>query len=319
MATLTPPSRAALAVRPLGYILYGALWLLIWLLLVFVAVYVIVSGVQAEALSPESLPIPQRVFLTLFYIVTLAYICVVAPWWILSQALLGFALAGQALSGKYDGEPLSRQIGYNAHRTLEARIETRSTRLITAVGNVGFLPGWRFFASAALLVAGFGPVRIVDSAPAMLIGWLLVIAGLGLTALAVRTRLLVEFKRPWETDGAFVLPEKYYKGLASRERSRATALQKARDAGQAPNATDGPAPTPFDRWATAEVGNALREFPMTKYNARKGVPGALDPAIDLVVSSMNGKLSRDRATELVIEGAAYRGVKPVPVARQPGP
>jgi hypothetical protein len=52
---------------------------------------------------------------------------------------------------------------------------------------------------------------------------------------------------------------------------------------------------------------------MASRDARLGVPGALDAAIDAVTSAMYWHITSEEAERFVIDAAAYRGKKPVRV------
>ena len=170
-----------------------------------------------------------------------------------------------------------------------------------------------------MFVIGICLVRFVDSQVAAGVGWALVAAGAGVSIWVIVPRIKspAPLARSIDSDDPEVRA-KYLKGVAYREGKRARDLKKARDEGQAPGAKEGPSPTAFERWGAAEADIALRQHYLASRDARLGVPGALDAAIDAVTSAMYWHITSEEAERFVIDAAAYRGKKPVRVRLAPG-
>jgi hypothetical protein len=255
------------------------------------------------------------VFVWLIGVPICAWTFVIFPLTLLAQAAMAFVASAMAARPENRDTQIVEFIGSSRYRMMEARIDTPPMRVLTAISAVGTIPGWVFAISAMVITAGLGVVVSVPGAFAALAGAFLVTVGAIGAVMGIRDRVNDELRKPMpgmnDKNG---LTEKYYKGLRYRENKRARDLQKARDAGRAQ--TTGIASERTDaveRWAAAEAEHALRTHGMAAYNARKGVPGALDAAFDDVFTAMDGRLTRAQAEQYVIDAAAYRGKKPVPV------
>lgn len=281
----------AQALRPLGYALWGAAWAIIAAAVTGMGIMLVVAVAQG----------PARPGLEwLLFVPIVAWLCVVFPFALWGQAALGFTAAVMALRARYSETRLTDAVGVGSHRVLEARVDTPLLRVITAVSNLGFTPGWMFYFSAVAITGGVGALAQGFAFE----GWVLLVAGLAGAAYSIPPRFMRSLRQRTQTgDERLGLTPKYYKGLAQREAKRARALQKARDAGRAD-------PAAFDAWVAAEVAHAMRSHPMAVAEARRGVPGALDPIIDDVVEALDGRVSRTEAIQHVRTGATYRGTKP---------
>ncbi len=310
------PHPITVAIRPLGFFLYGLMWLVLTVTILFFVWFTVLGPIRDYPINAGTL---QNPLTWAIGIPVWTWIFAIAPWWMFSQAMLGFVFTGQALSGSNRDKTLSRLVGSGRGRVLEAVVDTPSTRLWTAVGNIGFSPGWRFAGSSLVLVVGICLARFVDSPVAEVVGWALVAAGTGLSIWAIVPRLKAPAPLAVSSDSEDpAAREKYLKGVAYREKKRARDLQKARDEGQAPGAKEGPSPTAFERWGAAEADLALSQHYLAKRDARLGIPGSLDAAIDAVTSAMYWHISAEEAERFVIDAAAYRGKKPVRVRLAPG-
>ena len=288
--------------RPVGYFLWGVAWLLISgmvLAMPLVIIYARLNGVLVESGM-------RSVLLAWVLGVPLcAWLFVVFPFAMVSQALMGFVASNLATREKYRDTQIVEFVGGARRRLMEARVDTPAMRVLTAVGAVGIVPGWVFAISAMVVVAGIGVVLSASSSVAALAGVAVLTVGAGGAAVGIRTRVNQELKKPPPGPvDKYGLTDKYYKGLAYREGKRAGDLQKARDAGRAGDITT---------WGKAEAEHALRTYGSAAYAARKGVRGALDAAFADVFEAMDGAVTRQQAEQLVIDAAAYRGKKPVPV------
>lgn len=302
--------------RPLGFFLYGITWLALTLAILFFAWFTVFGPVWDYPINKGTLQNPLTWALG---IPTCTWLFVIAPWWMFSHSMLGFVFTGQSLRQKYRDQPLARIVGSGKNTTLEAIVDTPATRLWTTVGDIGLKPGWPFAGSSLVLVLGVCLARFVDSPGVAVAGWTVVAAATGASLWAIAPRL--KDPAPLRRPGVHNDPaarEKYLKGVAYRAGKRARDLQKARDEGQAPGAKEGPSPTAFERWGAAEADVALSQHYLAKRDARLGVPGALDAAIDAVTSAMYWHITSEEAERFVIDAAAYRGKKPVRVRLAPG-
>ena len=287
--------------RPLGYFLWGVLWLLIPVMLLAVPPLILWAKFNDRLTGGGDGG--SVLFAWLIGVPVCAWLFVIVPIALLSQAGIGFVAAALSLQAKYSETQLVEFVGSASRRTMEPRVNVPAMRLLAATSAVGWIPGWVFAGSAMAVTAGLGVVLAASSTPAVLAGAAIVTVGAGGVAIGIRTRINDELKKP-PPGGVdkFGLTAKYYKGLRYREGKRARDLQNARDAGRAGD---------IDTWGRAEAAHALRTYPFAKLNARKNVPGALDTATDAVAAAM--QIPRAQAEQFVIDAAAYRGTKPVPV------
>ena len=288
--------------RPIGYFLWGLAWLVIAVSVVGLLLMVLLARINGQLTQSGSEPSTGQLALTWIIGVPLtAWLFIVFPFLMLSQALMGFVASVLATRQKYADTVIVEFVGSARYKTMEARIDTPVMRLATAMGQLGAIPGWLFAISAMAITAGIGLVLTVPLPVATIAGVALVLAGAGGATIGIARRVNVEVVKP--VPDKLGLTEKYYKGLRYREGKRARDLQKARDAGRAGD---------LDCWGRAEAEHALRAHPMSKNHARKGVPGALDAAISDVAEAM--QIPRTQAEQYVIDAAAFRGKKPVPVS-----
>ena len=294
--------------RPLGYFLWGALWLLLGGVVAAVPL-LLLTGVLTGVLVPdETTPITVGVVATwVFGVPVCAWLFVIFPLSMLGQAAIAFVASVMATQEKYRGVQIVEFVGSGRGRSMEARVDTPALRVLTALSAVGVIPGWVFAVFAMVITAGFGVLLTVPAPMGPVFSGALVAGGAAGAIVGIRDRVNKELRKP-VTD-RFGLTEKYYKGLRYREGKRARDLQKARDAGQAADAT----PEAITAWRIAEAEHALRKNGYAAYHARKGVPGALDVAFDTTFVALRGTVTRAEAEQLVIDAAAYRGKKPVPV------
>ena len=290
--------------RPLGYVLWGLLWLLLGGLVAGVPLLLLGMALSGM-LTPRAAPITVEAVLVWVVGVPLcAWLFVVFPFALLAQGAIGVVASGMALQEKYRDKQIVEFVGSARYRTMEARIDTPALRTLTAISAVGTIPGWVFAISAMVLTAGFGVLLSVPAPVGPLASAALVTVGAVGAVIGIRSRINTELRKPVAGPGdKYGLTDKYYKGLRYREDKRARDLTKARDAGRAGG--------DIAAWGAAEAQHALRTYGMAKYNARKGVPGALDAPTAAVAEAMG--ISRSQAEQFVIDAAAFRGKKPVPV------
>ncbi len=292
--------------RPVGYFLWGVAWLLISVMVLampLVIIYARLNGVLVES------GMRSELLAWLLGVPVCAWLFVVFPFAMVSQAVMAFVASGLATREKYRDTQIVEFVGGARRRMMEARVNTPAMRVLTATSAVGFVPGWVLAISAMVVVAGIGVVLSASGPVAALAGVTVLTVGAGGAVVGIRTRVDQELKKPPPGPvDKYGLTEKYYKGLAYREGKRARDLQKARDAGRAGD---------IATWGRAEAEHALRTYGSAAYAARKGVPGALDAAFADVVEAMDGAVTRHEAEQLVIDAAAYRGKKPVPVRVTP--
>ena len=290
--------------------MWGIAWLVILVSVEGLLVMAIFGSLYGNLqLRGEGADPAATVLAWLFAVPLCAWLFFMFPFTMLSQTALAFVASALSTRPTYSDVQIVEFVGSARYSLMEPVIETRAFRLVTAIGELGTRPGLIFALSAMALTAGIGLVMTVPSAVADFAGVGLVIVGAGGSVIGIRDRVNAELKKPQPRRGAPTrLTEKYYKGLRYRENKRARDLQKARDAGRA-----GTEPGALERWGKAEAEHAMREYNMAASNARKGVPGALDAAFELVFSNMDGAVTRKQAEQLVIDAAAFRGKKPVPV------
>jgi hypothetical protein len=299
--------------RPFGYFLWGLSWLLITAMVeVFPPV---LFYLRLTHQSGAEGPLGGANLFWLIGVPVCAWLFIVFPFVMGSQALMGFVASRLALRREYRDTRIVEFVGGSRSRFMEPRIDNPTLQVLDAIGNVGGIPGWVFAISATVITLGGGLVLSAARPIDALVGTVLAIVGAGGAVVGIRTRVNAELAkaRTGATD-RYGLTQKQYRGLRYRENKRARDLQKARDAGRAPATGIEPeGTTALDRWAGAEAEHALRAYPMAAYNARMKVPGALDEAFDQVFTAMEGRLTRAQAEQYVIDAAAFRGKKPVPV------
>jgi hypothetical protein len=190
-------SVATQTLRPFGFLLHGIVWLFLTLTLLALAAYMLFGPIWDGPINRGVLENPLS---WVFGIPVFTWGFVISPWSMFSQAMLGFVFTGQSLSSAYKDTPLSREVGAPRGKRLEAIVDTPSTRLWTAVGNIGSVPGWRFAASSLVLVIGICLVRFVDSPVADVAGWALVAAGIGVSLWVIVPRLKTPAPLPRSAD-----------------------------------------------------------------------------------------------------------------------
>lgn len=289
------------SLRPLGYFLWGVAWLLIAGMVVAVPLIVLNAVLHGNLVREGAEPTAGAIVLTWIIGVPLcAWLFVVFPFTMLAQAAMAFVASGMALQQKHRGKQLVEFTGSLRHKMMEARVDTPTLRVLTAISALGTSPGWVFAISAIVVTIGLGVVVSAPSTEGALAAAAIITVGAGGAVVGIRSRVNTRVAKP--IADKYGLTENYYKGLRYREGKRARDLQKARDAGKAGD---------IATWGRAEAKHALRTHPMAAFNARKGVPGALDAAFAAVQLAMGIPL--EQAEQFVLDAATYRGKRPVPV------
>ena len=316
-ANTVPP-----AARFIGFSLFGALWSILALLC---------NGLQlvgiAAALAGQG-RITGTAFLLLVALSPLAgWLMLMVAGGMTSQAAIGWMLAVRALDPTFQHEALAFNSGSARHPVLLPVRQTRVSAWLTLADKLGWTPPLPLLGAAmlvylALLIVAtrFGGLATGSfgqaASYALLVGC---VVGSGWLALRGVSKALRPVKRGWVND------EKYRAGVASRARTRANKLARARAAGQAEGSQLGPPPTPFDAWIQAEVDHELRSLGPGVLAIRAGDEEAIQRAVDATARATLGRSTPERLRELVTQGVILKRKRkqavdaPVPDPGKPQP
>jgi len=299
-ASTAPPSRAALAWRPLGYALFTLAWGIIALSVAALWALCLTQLGSPSALTLEADPGGNVLVLALF-VLMFAFLALALPA-TLSEAVFGLILVARALGPLDRDRALSVNVGGARRPLLAPARHTAFSRAVYTVFDLSWTPSLRVALAALVYGVCFtGGLLAGQAPPAVAIGY----AVLALTALVFATRMAVREVRARHSRSVDD------DGRAARSAQRAARNARKREARRVELL--GLRVTNPDAFAAALLVEVDKEVVKRVHHVRRirrGEKPALDILVGNVIHFMVGTVDDAEVRPLVLRRA--REIEPAP-------
>lgn len=306
-----PPTAAGILGRPFGYLFAALLWTAITAVTVGLLVLFALPGFVTQDGSSLTPPTGLGQFL-LFLIVSplLGWFVLMLGPGCISQTVFMWTFFVRSLNADYARERISFNAGSTSRPILFPVRQTRWSAFWSIVDRVGWTPPWIVLGAgtAAAFYLVVAQTRFFGLLPGSLGAAFIATIGVGILVIIVvlLRRGIQLLLSPRKKRREIVLDEKYYKGLAARERGRANKLRRAREAGAAEGARLGTPPTDFDRWIAAEVDQLKRDLGGRVLAVRRGDESTIAHAVATLRERTKGAVDETRLRALVTESVILK-------------